>query len=309
MSRVNHFAISSVLNSQIVGRANFGHGQIASLGDAQRYFDLLTTNEPFQLSGEEERADLDLVVKAFHTIRNARGDRGSADLYIADPERNTQFIDQCRSLGLKSSDYIINKTIMYARKNNHLGGLNSVKTSIDYDDFAFASEFAATELKYKYGATIDDIICDPRLASKFDGVARRLSPGHSPFEYRWAILSIRKAGRHEKLPADFQIPKFAARFHLITDPLDKVPEASGVYLLYEKTQLLYVRSTKLLRHGIELHRQASALDALTNKFWSPDPRDFVVRYSVMREEKFLRPLEKRLVEERKPVFNVPRSAA
>jgi hypothetical protein len=74
MSRLNHFAIGSILNSEIVGRSNFGHGQLASLGDAQRYFELLGAADPFQLSGDEHRADLKLVVEAFHAVRNARGD-------------------------------------------------------------------------------------------------------------------------------------------------------------------------------------------------------------------------------------------
>jgi hypothetical protein len=45
MSKLNHFAISSILNSEIIGRAGFGHGQIASLGDAQRHFDVLEASE------------------------------------------------------------------------------------------------------------------------------------------------------------------------------------------------------------------------------------------------------------------------
>jgi len=309
MSKLNHFAISSILNSEIVGRGKFGHGQIASLSDPQRYFDMLGAGEPARIIHENERVNVHVVVRAFHAVRDARGDRGSADLYVADPVRNAIFLRECRDLGVQASDYSINKTLLYARKNNYLPGLNSVKTSIDYDDFAFASEFAATELKYKTGGTIDDILCDPDLASQFDSIARKLSPGHSSFEYRWAILSIRKAGRHEKLPSSFQMPEFTGRLRLILDPLEQVPAASGVYLLYERQKLLYVRSTHLLRHGIEIHRKANVLAAMTDKLWEPSPEHFIVSYTVLSEEKYLRPLEKKIVEERKPIFNIPRSAA
>jgi site-specific DNA-methyltransferase (adenine-specific) len=310
MNEINHFAVSSILNSEIVGRAKFGHGQIASLGDAQRYFDRLGAEESPSLIHQNESVDVKDVVSAFHAVRNARGDRGSPDLYVADPDRNVIFLAKCREIGIRASDYTINKMLFYARKNNYLPGLKSVKTSIDYEEFAFASEFAATELKYKTGATIDDILCDPGLASQFDSIARRLAPGFMPFEYRWAILSIRKAGRHEKLPASFQMPEFKGRFRLVIDPLEKVPDASGVYLLHEKQKLLYARSTEHLRHGVELHRNPKVLRAITEKLWKPNPEDFVVSYAVLLQKKtLLQALEKKIVEERKPIFNVPRSAA
>jgi hypothetical protein len=309
MSEINHFAISSILNSEIVGKAKFGHGQIASLADSQRYCDLLSTNEPTRLAHRNECVDIDLVVRAFHVVRDSRNDRGSPDLYVADPVRNTIFLHKCRDLGIQASDYAINKMLFYARKTKRLSGLKSVKTSIDYDDFAFACEFAATDLKYKTGATIDDILCDPDLASLFDSIMRKLSPGHSSFEYRWAILSIRKAGRHERLPASFQMPDFTGRFRLVLDPLEQVPATSGVYLLYEKQKLLYVRSASSLRHSVEIHRKANVLRAMSDTLWKPNPEDFIVSYATLSEPKLLRPLERRIVEERKPLFNVPRSAA
>ena len=121
--------------------------------------------------------------EAFLQVRTARGDRGSADLYVADPKRNALFLAKCRQLELKVSDYILNKTLLNARKNKLLTGLHSVKTSIDYEDIAFACEFAATELRYKIGVSIDDIVCDPCIAQQFDTIAAKLSPGHKSFEY------------------------------------------------------------------------------------------------------------------------------
>jgi hypothetical protein len=310
MSDINHFGISSILNSEIVGRAKFGHGQIASLGDAQRFFDLLDAEESPSIVHQNESVDVEAVVRAFHAVRNARGDRGSPDLYVADPDRNALFLAKCRKIGIQESDYAINKTLFYARKNNYLPGLQSARTSIDYEEFAFASEFAATELRYKTGATIDDILCEPGLASQFDSIARKLAPGFSSFEYRWAILSIRKAGRHEKLPSSFQMPEFTGRFRLVIDALEQIPETSGVYLLYEKQKLLYVRSTEHLRHGVELHRNPQLLGAMAEKLWKPNPEDFIVSYTVLLLKKtLLQALEKKIVEEIKPIFNVPRSAA
>lgn len=308
MNEINHFAISSILNSEIVGRAKFGHGQIASLGDAQRFVDMLGVGESPSNVHQNESVDVEAVKRAFLAVRKARGDRGSPDLYVADPDRNAIFLAKCREIGIGASDYTINKTLFYARKNNYLPGLKSVRTSIDYEEFAFASEFAATELKYKTGATIDDIVCDPGLASQFDAIARKLAPGFSSFEYRWAILSIHKKQRR-KLPPSFRMPAFTERFRLVADPLEQVPDTRGVYLLYVKQKLLYARSTERLRHGIELHRNPKLLRPIAETLWKPNPEDFIVSYAVLPEKKLLRPLEEKIVQEKQPIFNVPRSAA
>jgi hypothetical protein len=184
MSDINHFAISSILDSEIVGRVKFGHGQIGSLADAQRYFDLLSVTESPAVLHRNEEVDVQRVIEAFHAVRNARGDRGSSDLYVADPERNALFLAKCRELGLTCSDYLLNKTLLTARKNRLLRGLRSVRTPSRHEDYAFACEFAATELKYKTGASIDDIVCDPRLASRFDAIARKLAPEFTSFRHR-----------------------------------------------------------------------------------------------------------------------------
>jgi hypothetical protein len=310
MNDINHFAISSILNSEVVGRFKFGHGQIGSQGDAQRYFDLLGVTESPGILHRSEEVDVQKVIEAFHAVRNARDDRGSPDLYVADPERNAAFLAKCRELGLRCSDYLLNKTLMNARRNRLLRALHSVRTIVPYEDYAFACEFAATELKYKTGASIDDIICDPGLASRFDAIASKLAPGFTPFRYRWGILSIRKAGRHAIWKPEYQMPEFTGRFRLVADPLEEMPDNRGVYLLYEnaKQRPLYARSTEHLRHAIELHRTPQLVSAILDKFWKPNPENFLVSYSVLPTSKLLKPVEKRIVEEKKPIFNVPRAA-
>jgi site-specific DNA-methyltransferase (adenine-specific) len=311
MSDVNHFAVSSILNSEIVGRYKFGHGQIGSLGDAQRYFDALGVTESPATLHRGEDVDVEQVVEAFHAVRNARGDRGSPELYVADPERNALFLAKCREMGTRASDYTINKALWHARKKNYLKGLRSARTSFDYDDYAFASEFAATELRYKTGASIDDVLCEPQLASRFDAIASSLAPGYSPLHYRWAVLSIRKVERpkHRWKP-EYRMPELTGQFRLVKDPLDGLPDEQGVYLLYEtgKHKPLYARSTEHLRHAVEIHRGPKLLSAILEKFWRSDLENFVVCYAVLPTRELLKPVETKIVEEKKPVFNVPRAA-
>jgi site-specific DNA-methyltransferase (adenine-specific) len=309
MNTVNQFEISAILHSEIVGKAKIGHGQIGSLGGAQQYLNLVHVEKSPALRYGRRRADETLIEKAFHAVRNVRGDHGSPDLYVADPERNAEFIAKCRELGLAESAYTINKTLFYMRKNSRLKNLDSKRTSIDYDEYAFASEFAATELKYEIGVTIDDIICDPDLAARFDSIAQRVTSGFSSLEYRWAILSIRKSGRQAEWKPGYKMPRMTAEFNLIADAIQKIPDTFGVYLLSEKTKPLYVRATEHLRHEIELHRRPDTLAAISSDYWQPEPKAFVVSYATLSDKKLLRPVEHRLIEESRPIFNVPRKAA
>lgn len=311
MAEVNHFAISAILGSEIAGRVNFGHGQIASLSGAQKYLDATrgSRDTVHQDLKSRLRADVHAVVKAFLAVRDTDGDQRSPDLYVADSERNAKFIAKCRELGLQESEYALNKTLFYARKNGYLSGLHSITTSFKYDDYAFASEFAATEIRYETGASIDDILCHPVLAARFDAIARRLAPGFASLRYRWAILSIRKAGRQAKWESGYVMPEMTTGFKLLGDTIDRLPTGNGVYLLLEKEKPLYARATIDLRHGVELHRKPAAMSAIANPFWRPNLEDFTVSYATVEEQKLLRPIERRVVEDWKPIFNILRSLA
>ncbi|HVS36170.1 MAG TPA: hypothetical protein VMS17_11365 [Gemmataceae bacterium] len=310
MSRLNHYAISAILGSEIVGPVKVGHGQIASVADAQQFFDRRTAQHAEGAAGTDQGFDADSLRAAFFAAREHFKDRFSTDRYVADPERNKMFLKKCRELGLRASDYVLNKRLFNARKNKLLPNLKSTRTQIPHEEFAFASEFAATELRYREGASIDDIVCDPSLASRFDAIARRIRPGFGSLEYRWAILSIRKAGRQHKLDPSFRMPRFTKGFRLTQDPIERIPERSGIYLLYERSKLLYARSARVLRHGVELHRDAATVRAMAEKLWTPDPDDFVVDFAAIPPPmSVLDAIERKLVEERRPVFNIPRSAA
>src|SRR5688572_24067608 len=56
--------------------------------------------------------------------------------------------------------------------------------------------------------SLDTVICDPLLAAAFDSFAARLAPGFSSFEYRWAALGLRKAGRYMKEAMATDVPAF-----------------------------------------------------------------------------------------------------
>jgi len=58
------------------------------------------------------------------------------------------------------------------------------------DEFLFASEIAWNEMK-DYG-TLDDILCDPDLADRFDKIAAELGTWFSPWNTAGVLSTLRK---------------------------------------------------------------------------------------------------------------------
>jgi len=304
MSKLNHFAIARILDSEILGPVSPGHGQIGSVQIVEDVFDI--RQKP--IAPDEvhcgESVDADTLVQAFHDVRD---DRKSPDFYVAEPERNCRFIRRCRELGIEASEYAINKALLNARKANRLKGLHSERTTLNHDDYAFASEFAATEIRYRTGASVDDMICDPELRSEFDQLASKMAPGYSPLEYRWALLSIRKAGQ-AKWEAKYEMPALSSPTRLFSDEVEGVPRNAGVYLLLEQQRPLYVRGARDVHHGVELHRREEFLKPLLDRLWRPSPDDLLFSYATLPQRKLLRPVEQRLIREKRPLFNIPPAA-
>lgn len=305
MAQLNHYAISSILGSQIIGRTKVAHGQIGSLQTAQNIIDLRSRLVSPAEIYHCEQVPQDLVIEAFRAVRQ---DRGSPDLHVADPQRNRAFLKKCRALGAEASDYTLNKALLNARKGGKLSGLASVRPHLEYEDYAFACELAAIESHYRIGASIDDIICDPELAARFDSIASRIAPGHSPFEYRWALIRIHKARTRSKWNSKLPLPRFKRPVPLLSDAVERIPSEVGVYLLSEGRKPLYARGTVDLKHGIETHRDPRLIQELVDQLWQLDPNNFLVSYATVPQRKLMRSLERLVIAEKKPILNVPRAA-
>lgn len=307
MSTLNQFEIAKTLRSEIVGRLRDFHGQISTAGVAQSFIDLRSKCVSPKEIHDNAESETDNIIQAFIDVRD---EPHSPDVYVADPARNKRFIDRCRALGERASDYTLNKALLNARKANRLKDLNSKPLRWNHERYVFASEFAATELRYRTGATVDDIICDPDLAAEFDAIAMRIAPGFTPFRYRWAMLSVRKAGKPQgaKLILADSLPPFEEPFQLLSDDPPPLPAKRGVYLLLENTRTLYVHGTKDLSRGIELHRHIDFRRVFAKSLWNPNPKELLVSYAMIPEATLLRPIELWLISERKPLFNIVNAA-
>ena len=138
---------------------------------------------------QEGGLDKELIWAQEHLLRAYESvyDGYSLDRVLADPELAAALVMKCNEFGLPGTPKDWNHQLMRHRKAGKLAGLPTRKRTEfswpEYDRFLFASEIAWSCMK-EHG-TLDDILCDPELARKFDEFARRLAPGFTPLQYRW----------------------------------------------------------------------------------------------------------------------------
>ncbi len=242
------------------------------------------------ITSESKRREREkeLVVQAFRDVRDGR----SPDYVIAAPDLNPQFLARARELGVESADVEINLMLYGARKASRL---KNDRTTKEYRlpkvvlPFVFASEWAIRHLQRElltqanHEPSLDDILCNPELARRFDEVASRIKPGFSPLEYRWAALGLRKTGRQSaaELSVGFPLNQQLPLFDL--DPAD-VPETPGLYLIQADDKPLYVNATDNLRAQVLRHRdcggQVLVPDWLAAARGTPTRLSFAALYGV-----------------------------
>ena len=183
------------------------------------------------------------IVEAFRLTH----DGFSADRVVADPELNDAFTEACCRIGIAGCARTWNLLLFRLRKAGKLAHLETTQaTSLDWRDcdrYLFASEIALQMmLDEERASSLDEILCDPALASEFDKAAARLAPGHSPFEYRWVALKIRKQAKTARTRAAVLAPpsRLGKRVPIAELDVGTLETGPGVYVLSEASQRLYV---------------------------------------------------------------------
>jgi len=319
MTKINHYDLSRVLGSQIVGAVNVGHGQLECSRVTQSVNASRTAIAATELH-DDVPIDASRVVELFKRVRERRGDSGSPDLYIADRTRNMELVDAWRAAKVAGSVARLNRTLLNARKVGLLKGIKSSSYTLPrdvVDRLRFVCEFVATKLRYETGSSVDDIICDPGLSDEFHRRCQAIVPGYDWLDYRWTLLGVRKAGRKVKIEGRKQlIPDFnehpinftdEVEIGIVNSKLDSIHTSRGVFSLAEGNRDLYVSGSNNLRSSIEHMAQPAIVKATKESFWTPI-RPLVFRY-VPTPDINVKAAEEWLIEQRQPVFNVPRRAA
>ena len=256
--------------------------------------------------------DQDFVQAREHLIRAYESvyDGYSLDRVLADPELGSALLRKCHEVGLPGTPKDWNHVLLRLRKAGKLIFPTSKRTEFswaDYDEFLFASEIAWSEMK-DHG-TLDDILCDPELADKFDRIARSLAPGFTSLHYRWGALTLRKTSKTARVRSEFfttlSLDEFESRQQLRSwKDEGNISNSPGLYLITGRSRqnITYVGSALNLQKRLSKQFADVQLDEWEKnraaKFISflrkPDVTDPIDLLS----------MQKRLIHLAKPTFNV-----
>jgi hypothetical protein len=247
------------------------------------------------------------IERAFHHASQGY----SPDRVVADPDLNHAYLSECNRLGLGSDAATLNRSLLNLRKRGSLRGLASRRTLLrGHHDYRFAAEIAARFLERENEVTLDQIICDPRYAERFDEIAKAMVPGGKSFEYRWAALNLRKQRRLKpELLARVARPSKVLQFKVGGLSLAAVPRNPGLYLFYSDRATLYVGECEDLQNRIRKHIDHSDNKELARWLWEFGDASLNLELQVLDKsitQRIRRALELELIRSRSPVFNVKR---
>ncbi len=190
MNDLNQFVISRILGSTMkhAKRPSFGplgalHAQNQVLAQCPKPDEQIT----FGLQAEKR------IVRAFEETRKGF----AVDRVLADPVLSAKFLRRCNELGITASDHAIALRLLAFRKsprqNLRISKATAREPRRDFSAYLFAAEMTIAQMKYRYGASVDDVLAYPEIGKEFDDLANRLYPGPSALEYRLAALHVRKS--------------------------------------------------------------------------------------------------------------------
>jgi site-specific DNA-methyltransferase (adenine-specific) len=184
----------------------------------------------------------------------------SADYLLCDPLMSELFIRACRDRSIPGDPRMWNSFLLRIRKSGKLPSSNEAGRRLSFaemDAYSDAAEAALRLISLDYGMTLDEMLCTPAAAAEFDRLASSLAPGFSPFEYRWAALSLRKRWRTKRFKSIAQ----KQREHWQQQPLPpcraidacltQAYECPGVYVLLDDKNPVYIGETRNLRCRLE----------------------------------------------------------
>jgi DNA modification methylase len=196
------------------------------------------------------------ISDAFFAIRQGF----PVDRVIADPGLNDAFVAKCAQLGLPGKDFDWNQRLMNLRKMGRLKVPTSLRTTFplstkaEFDRYKFACEIAIQYFE-EANATLDHVLCDPKLARSFDDYVLSMLPDRpSSLKIRWFALRIRKQANRISAKAallDHMIEKGTHSENPFEMKPANIPSEPGLYWLSAGSKALYVGET------INLHDRLS----------------------------------------------------
>ncbi|MCH2180987.1 MAG: site-specific DNA-methyltransferase [Mariniblastus sp.] len=223
------------------------------------------------------------VIESFRQIHRGY----SVDRVVADPIFNEDFQLACDRNQVEGTAAERNRFLFRLRKSGRLkrvGIGTTARTQVSWDDleqYIFASEIAWRRISDDYGnMSLDDILCDPRIATQFDEIAGQFAPGFRPVDYRWGAIKLRKEGRNARQRAEnhqrrLKIKKFTRGIPLSELDLSQVPASAGVYgIALSGGEFLFAGETHGLAHRLRAHFESEQ----SRQRWLREHRDLEIFY-------------------------------
>jgi hypothetical protein len=261
-----------------------------------------------------------LIARAFEETRKGF----AVDRVLADPDLTDRFIRRCRALDVRAPQHAIALRLFRFRKSPgttvQLAKRTAREERRDYSPFLFAAEMALTQMRYRYGASVDDILAYPDIGKEFDALCGQICPGWTPLDYRLAALHVRKSRYCEKdeRPLFESLSDRRAESTLkqqdTLDSLDadKFRNVDAIIALVEdtrrKTRFLYITETADVSRTLRPFTRESTFRALGNSFWTPSLSSIrLFLYDIRGEYHNASQTlwAKRLIFDKAPIFNAP----
>ena len=320
MDIVNQYALSQALGSQVrpIRATRFGNfGLLETTATAlQARHTIPQRSKAEHLSYAED----EVIVRAFEAVRGG----AAPDAILWDTDLSSRFYQQCQALGVLAPPVVLGKRLINVRKNQarykKRGIVISPTTKSEphtsaLPQFAHVIEFALVRLRFRFGASIDEILLDPELAKQFERHAHDIAPEATSQELRLGALYLRKTrflNKQEKaalaslnsseLDEDFTSPTKLSEVAKLAPP-----DAPGLIEVRDEKRFLYISRNESLLSAIRSFESGKAFSIMANNFWTPQLDHITLQYVAGDEfhGETASKWEKRLIYEREPVFNWP----
>jgi hypothetical protein len=326
MEKLNQLAISKVLGSTIRPVQSVGFGNFNLLSTTEELQDALKGDDQDQLVSEFGYKEDAKVVEAFEAVRSG----APTDELLWNKDLARAFVAGCKRLKLKAPQAYLIRRLLNVRKNAPRYKEHGIEidptTKKDVHPsivprYAHVIEFALVKLRFRYGASIDDILMDPRLGDRFEETAKQIVPTISSVNLRLGALYIRKNRGTKKKDfeeiRDLDVKEvenaWKGKQSLADVNLAFVPAGPGLIELREDRRYLYISHNEDIHAALSQLHTGDAFRLVANNFWQPKLDAITVLYAPGKKigHTSIEKWERKLVYERDPVLNwpIPKKAA
>ena len=326
VDKLNQLAISKILGSTIKPMGSVGFGGFSLLATTEELQGALKGEEADNLVTEFGYAEDAKVVEAFESVREG----APTDELLWNSSLVKAFSAECKRRHLQAPQAYLIRRLINVRKNAPRYKEHGIEISPTTKKevhpsivtrYAHVIEFALVKLRFRYGASIDDILMDPHLGNRFEATAKQIVPSISSADLRLGALYIRKNRGTKKKDFDeirnLDVNEIESAWkgnqNLADVNLASVPASPGLIELKENSRYLYISHNEDIHAALSQLHTGDAFRLVANNFWEPKLDAITVLFAPGKKiaNASIEKWERKLIYERDPVLNwpIPKKAA